>query len=372
MSTKRAPALSVVLAVLAGSTPAADPPEPVVLKGHAKAVTALAWAADGKALASAGDDRTIRVWDPATGKQTGTVAAIARDGYGGPAVAFTADLKTAAVNYWGEVTLFNVADGKQLARFDPLADRGQKGAFRQDVFALAFSPDGKLLATAGSRAAVGGRHGLPGGVVTIWDAATGKAVHRFDKLSTAGSSVAWSPDGKLVAAGTNGAGGELPEAGEVLVWDAAAGKAVHAFKVKPDVEQGEWASAGDVTFSPDGKQVAVPVGVGSRGAPAGLIIGDTGGTVQVWDLATGKSAPAVKGLKAAVSQVAYSADGKRLATVGGDGTVRVWEARTGAEVAAFQLGGEKARAVRFSPDGKHLAAGGDKGAVRVWAVPAAK
>jgi len=56
--------------------------------------------------------------------------------------------------------------------------------------------------------------------VIVWDAETGKIVHQSDKLSTAASSVAWSTDGRRYAAGTNGAGGELPEAGEVRVWDA--------------------------------------------------------------------------------------------------------------------------------------------------------
>src|SRR4029079_2682197 len=116
-----------------------------------------------------------------------------------------------------------------------------------------------------------------------------KIVHQSDKLSTAASSVAWSPDSKRLAVGTNGAGGELQEAGEVRVWDAETGKALHSFSVKPKTEYGEWASAADVGFSPDGKSVAAPVTAGGRGAPAGLIIDDTGASVRVWNLGTGKS-----------------------------------------------------------------------------------
>lgn len=363
--------LVVILPALMTHGLAADPPEPVVLKGHTKAVSALAWAADGKTLATAGDDRTIRVWDPSTGRQTASLPGIAREGYGGPVVAFTADLKLVAINYWGEITIRTVADGKTLVKIDPILDRGQKSAFRPDVFAMAFSPDGKRLATAGSVAAVGGRHGLPGGIVIVWDAETGKIVHKSDRLSTAASSVAWSTDGKRYAAGTNGAGGELPEAGEVRVWDAETGKVVHSFKVKPEVEYGEWASAGDVAFGPSGKQIAAPVTAGSRGAPAGLLIEDTGASVRLWDLTTGKSTQPVKGLKASVGRVVFSPDGKRLATAGSDKVLRVWDVESGKELATL-LCPDQVGVVAFSPDGNSLAAGSNDGSVRIWVVPAVK
>lgn len=359
---------AVMLAVLMNWGRAA---EPVVLKGHAKAVTALAWGTDGKTVATAGDDRAVLMWDAETGRQTGALAEIARAGYGGPVVAFSPNLKVVAINYWGEITIRSVADGKTLVKIDPILDRGQKSAFRPDVFAMAFSPDGKRLATAGSIAAVGGRHGLPGGIVIVWDVETGKIVHQSDKLSTAASSVVWSTDGKRYAAGTNGAGGELQEAGEVLIWGTEKGKLLHSFKVKPEVEYGEWASAGDVAFSPDGKHIAAPVTAGSRGAPAGLIIEDTGASVAVWELATGKSTEPVKGLKASVGRVVFSPDGKQLATAGSDKIVRVWDLATGKELAALPCP-EQVSAVAFSPDAKSLAAGSQDGSIRIWAAPAAK
>ena len=365
--------VSVVLFLISATKlgRASEPAETVVLEGHTKGVSLVAWASDGSTVATASEDRTIRLWNPATGRQTASLPEIARAGYGGPVVALTADLKVAAVNYWGEIAIRNVADGKVLVKFDPILDRAQKFAFRPDVFAMAFSPDSKRLATAGSIAAVGGRHGLPGGIVIVWDAETGDIIHKSDKLSTAASSVIWSPDGKRFAAGTNGAGGELPEAGEVWIWSAETGKAIHTFPVKPSVEYGEWASAADVAFSPDGKRIAAPVTAGSRSAPAGLLIDDTGASVRVWDLETGQATQAMKGLKASVGRVVFSPDGKLLATAGGDKAVRVWDVATGKELAVLP-GPDGVLAIAFSPDGKSLAAGSKNGSVRIWPVPTAK
>jgi WD40 repeat protein len=348
-----------------------EPPKPTLLNGHQGTITTLAWAADGKSLASAGSDRTLRLWDPATGKETSMQAAIARSGYGSPVVAFTADLQTMAVNYWGEITIRSVTTGKILVRIDPILDRGQRSAFRPDVFALAFSPDGKRLASAGSTAAVGGSHGLPGGRVCVWDVETGKLVHQSDKLSTAASSVAWSNDGNRYAAGTNGAGGELPQAGEVLVWEVASGKSLHSIKVRSEVEQGEWFSAGDVAFAPDGKSIAVPVTAGSRGAPAGLLIDDKGASILHWELASNKISVPATGLKAAVHRVVFSPDGQRLALAGADKIVRVWDVAKKQELVSLSCP-DSVTAVAFSPDGNHLAAGSKNGVAQVWLLTSVK
>jgi WD40 repeat protein len=368
MKSIRATIVAVTLVAVLSPTQAA---EPVVLKGHTKSVSALAWAADGKSMATASDDRSIKVWDLTVGKQSASLSGIANEGYGGPVIAFTADLKVVAVNYWGAITIRTVSDNKELAKIDPILDRGQKSAFRPDVYAMAFSPDGKRLATAGSIAAVGGGHGLPGGIVVVWDAESGKIVHQSGKLSTAAASVTWSKDGKRLVAGTSGAGGELQEAGEVWVWDGETGKVLNTFPVKPKTEYGEWASATDVAISPDGKRVAAPVTAGSRGAPSGIIIEDTGASIRVWDLTTSKDTLPVKGLKVSVGRVVFSPDGKQMATAGADKFVRVWDGETGKERAAL-LNTDQVGVVSFSPDGKFIAAGSKDGSIRIWALPADK
>lgn len=345
--------------------------EPISLKGHEKSVTTLVWSADGKSVFSAGDDRTIRTWDASSGKQTKLLQEIAPEGYGGPVIAFSPDLKSAAINFWGDVTIRSLADGKKIIGFDPILDRGEKFAFRPDVYAMAFSPDGKLIATAGSTAAVGGSHGLPGGIVAIWDRATGKLAHKFPRLSTSANTVIWSGDGKLLAVGTNGAGGELPAAGEITVWNMSSGQIDHNFSAKPSVEQGEWASIGDMAFSPDNRHMAASITAGGRGRPAGLIIEESGAFIKVWDLEKVKATIPIKGLKASVNRVTYSPDGKLLAAAGTDKVLRIWNIATGKEVSAHPCPA-RVSIVAFSPKGDSIAAGCTDGSIRVWWVPAAK
>ncbi len=360
--------LASVFALPNSPAKAADSQEPVVLKGHTSGVLTVVWADDGKSLATASDDRSIRVWYSATGKQVADVPKIARVGYGSPVVAFTTDLKLAAVNYWGEITIRTLPDYKLVTKIDPILDRGQQSGFRSDIFAMAFSPDGKWLATGGSTAAVGGPHGLPGGIVIVWDTESGKIVHQSERLSTAACSVSWSRNGKLLVAGTSGAGGELQEAGKVWIWDAETRKSLHHFSVKPETKYGEWASAASVAISPDGKRVAFPATSGSRGAPAGIISEDTWAAVRVWELETGKDTDLVKRLKMAVQAVVFSPDGKQLATAGSDKFVRVWDLDTGMQLAALPSQ-DRVEAVAFSPDGKSLAAGSKDGTVRIWVTP---
>ena len=106
-----------------------------------------------------------------------------------------------------------------------------------------------------------------------------------------------------------------------------------------------------VAFSPDGRRLAS--------------VGDDG-TVRVWDPATGAGLAILAGHDGTVAAVAFSPDGRRLASVGDDGTVRVWDPATGAGLAILAGHDGTVAAVAFSPDGRRLASVGDDGTVRVW------
>ncbi len=223
-----------------------------------------------------------------------------------------------------------------------LAEQQQQGMLPADpsnVWAVAFSPDGTLLATADGD-----------GTVRLWNPATGRAagapLHASTQHGVYG--VAFSPDGKLLAT----ADGD----GTVRLWNPAtgrpAGKTLHA-SGPTTARYGVRA----VAFSPDGKLLA------TAGAD---------GTVRLWNPATGR--PAGKPLQASaqwgVFGVAFSPDGTLLASIGGDGTVRLWNPATGRpagktiQTSVGQFGGHGA--VAFSPDGKLLAISSGDGTVRLW------
>jgi WD40 repeat protein len=199
-----------------------------------------------------------------------------------------------------------------------------------------FSPDGKLLASAGGDKAL-----------RVRDVATGKVVHEFTAPGGFTCSVRFSPDGKFLAAAGYESGpgrGDSP----VYVFDPASGKELARLPTP-------CSGVRRVVYTPDSKC---------------LISGGFDGVIRFWDLRNFKEVRQVRAHPGACYSLHITPDGKTLASGGGDG-IRLWDAATGQEFPAPALNRQPALAVAFSPDGRLLASGNQK-SVRLWEVATGK
>ena len=304
---------------------------------HSNVVTSVAFAPDGRTLASGSWDGTIKLWD-ARGGRLKLKRTLRGEWEEVDAVAFVPDGSAIA----GLGTGFDDAPFGAVTLWALEAGRGRPVIrARGKLDAIAFSPDGSTLATASGDS----RN------VTLWDVATGR--ERANLVDHAGPiwSVAYSPDGRRLAA----ASGRVPamaepagdgQVGEVRLWDVSGGEP------RPRARfVGHGYGIVSLAFSPDGTTLA------------------TGGfdrAVKLWGVASGQERATLDGHEGWVASLAFSPDGNILATGSHDQTVKLWDVPTGRELATVRQHSGNVYTVAFSPDGNLLASGGLDGSVRIW------
>jgi WD40 repeat protein len=273
----------------------------------------VAFSADGRRVAATSDKGQTRVWEAASGRE---VIAIR---FGEESLTFSHDAKRIAAikERDNTVALFDSGSGEPLRR---LIGTRSVGLFR-----AAFSPDGSRLATVGFDHTGG-----------FWDLGSGKEL-----LPLSGEesfSLAFSQDGRLLATGGR------PSA----IWDIASRRQIHTF---------DW--LGDsVAFSPDGQRLAI----------AGFF-------TAVFDVASGREIYKVSGgqrrelWSQGAFSLAFSPDGKLLATVLDNKTVKIWNAHTGTEQMTLYGHGGDVRGIAFSADGSELIAISDDWTTHVHPLP---
>jgi WD40 repeat protein len=253
------------------------------LTGHTGMVRGVAFNRDGRLLATSAGDRTVRVWDPGTGDCLHTLTGHT----GGPfGVAFSPDgrlLATASDN--GTVQLWDPGTGDCLRTLTGHNEVVMRTPLHggEVVNGVAFSPDGRLLATASSN-----------GTARLWDPGTGDCLRTLTGHNGGVMSAAFSPDGRLLAT----AGWDTT----VRLWDAGTGDCLRTLT-------GHTSWAYGVAFSPDGLLLASS---------------SDDKTARLWDPGTGDCLRTLTGHSSWVYGVAFSPDGRLLATTSADKTARLW------------------------------------------------
>jgi WD40 repeat protein len=339
------------------------------LRGHTDEVWGLSFSPDGRRLASSSHDQTVKLWDLATGQEALTLRghkdniralAFAPDG---ERLASASEDRT--VKVWERTPVL----GAHLApRSWELA--GHAGR----VWCVAYSPDGTLLASGGDDR-----------TVKVWDAADRRLLHSLEGHTASVRCVAFDGTGRRLASASYD--------NTVKVWDLPAGR----LRTTLTARDTGWVHG--VAFSPDGRRVAAvknytvavwdlktgevqtltpehawvvssvafrPPGPGRDGLQLASASWDQ--TIRLWDLPGGKKALELRGHKGRVRAIAFAPGGTTLASASHDGTVKLWDVARGAEVTTLSAHGNAVVGVACSGDGRLLASVGQDQTVKVWDV----
>jgi WD40 repeat protein len=272
------------------------------LTGHTDSVASCVFSSDGRQALSASADRTLRLWDIATGQ---TVRIFEGHTSWVSACAFSPN-GTFALSASGDRTLrlWDIATGQTVRVFVGHSD---------GVNSCAFSPDGKLaLSASGDR------------TLRLWDIATGQTIHVLEGHNDDVAGCAFSPNGELALSSSDDR--------TLWLWDVATGQAV-------GVLEGHTGGVRACAFGPDGTLA---------------LSASDDRTLRLWDVATGQTVQVLKGHVLGVESCTFSADGSLALSGSKDEDLRIWDVASGRCLRNLEVHGAPIKSCIFSPDGRFV------------------
>ncbi len=280
---------------------------------HSDAVGSVAFSPDGLMLASGSKDKTIQIWDLATGKSIRTFAGDSSTIW---SVAFDSNgTKLATGTGFWRVMLWDLKTGQATRTLDHTAS----------VWSVALSPDGKLIAS-----------GSGDKTTKISDATTGALIYNLPDHTDFVYSVAFTPDGKSLVSASKDK--------KITIVDVETGKLLKTI-------EGHGDQVRSVAVTPDGKTI---------------VSGSYDESIKIWNLETGDLMRSIKGHSDDVVSVAISPDGKFIASGSKDKTIKIWDLATGELLNTLTGHTDEVYVVTFSPDGKTIASGSKDNTIKLW------
>ena len=287
-------------------------------EGHYRLITSLAFSPDGKYVASGDYNRTIKLWDANNGNCIHTFKGHNFKGNSGAvqSVIFTHDgehIISGADD--STIKLWEISSGNCIRTFE-----GHSGS----VQSVVISRNGKHIAS-----------GADDSNIKLWEISGGNCIYTFEGHTGDVRSVTFTPDCKHIASGADDS--------TIKLWDVSSGNCIHTF-------EGHSGSVQSVVLSPNGKHVAS---------------GADDSTIKLWDFNSGNCIYTLKGHFSKVQSVAFTSDGKHIAS-GGYKNIKLWSISNGSCIHTFEGHSGRVQSVALSPNGKHIASGADDSNIKLW------